>query len=203
MTPKPMAVEPTPSATEGSTVSLPAATREEINALIGEGFSATVERRWADATKLFRQASDLAGQSSLRTRVDRFTTLNDYAQQYWQAFLDGLDGLQGSELVVNGTRVYVVEVNRQDVVIRHQGRNQRYAHDALPIQVVIAIADRWFDERAATTQVFRGAFMLVTPTFSRDDVREAWQAAARSVAQLGDLIEILDDLEAMNTADRP
>ena len=66
---------------------------------------------------------------------------------------------------------------------------------------MLAIADRWFDQRAATTHVFRGAFMLVSPTFSRDNARTAWQAAERSGAQLGDLPQILDDLEALEIAD--
>ncbi len=169
----------------------------EINELLERAFVATTNRNWPTATELLNQARVLAESTSARARVERFTALNDYVRQYWQAFSDGVDELQGSELVINDTVAFVVEVNGQSIVLRVQGQNKRFARDELPTEYVMAIADRWFDQRAATTHVFRGAFMLVTPDFTHDQVRQEWEQAERAGATLGDLAQILDDLNSV------
>ncbi len=180
-------------------IELSPSTRNEINRHLRQSYSAMAQRRWEEAKTSLSEARTLAGQSDLSARVERFTTLNDYVQQYCQAFNDGLEGLAGSELMLQGDRVMVVEANRDNLVLRIQGKNQRFSCDDLPTEVVMMIADRWFDQRAATTRAFRGAFMLITGAFTAEEVRQEWRQAERDGARLDDLVQVLDDLEAVGS----
>ena len=57
----------------------------------------------------------------------------------------------------------------------------------------VALADSWFDERAPSTKVFRGAMMAVTPEFGVEQAREMWRDARLGGAELNDLELVLDD----------
>jgi hypothetical protein len=172
----------------------------QLDSLLREACAALRERRWDDADRTLQRAQSLASSTTQAPRVERFVTLWDYARQYYQAYEDGLQDLAGSELTLRDQPVIVVEVTAGEIVIRMQGVNRRFPRNGPPTELMMLIADRWFNQRAATTQIFRGAFMLVTPPFTADDVRTIWQSAERSGAPLGDLLEILPDLEALQLA---
>ena len=129
-----------------------------------------------------------------QAKFDRLTRLTDYVDGFWRATEDSLAKLQGgTEIVVDGKRMIVVENGRQELVVRMDGRNTTLQKDNLPLALEIALAERWFDEGAATTKVFRGAMMAVTPGFDPNQARELWRQAVSEGAQISDLEQVLDD----------
>lgn len=129
-----------------------------------------------------------------REKYDRLLVLADYVEQYWQALDDGLAKLQaGTEFVVAGTRMIVVENNADQLIVRSNGQNRNLPRNNLPLDVELAIADGWFKGNAASTKVFRGAMMAVTPGFEPDEVRELWRQASEEGVDIGDLEQVLDD----------
>ena len=185
------------------TVPLPtAADVAQLNKLVANGHLALNRGEFATCDTLISQARQLPLDDRGEGLLERLATLHEYIVQYHQAIEDGLQGLQGQELTLNETIVYVVDVNDSTIVLRMLGRNRRLDRNKLPTGFAMAIADRWFDQKAASTKVFKGAFMVVNPRFSDDDVRAIWSKAAAEGVDLGDLMLVLDDRKALqSTAD--
>ena len=89
----------------------------------------------------------------------------------------------------------VVERTEEQIVLRIAGKNRTIdRREEQPIQLAMKLADTWFDEDAASTKVFRGAMMAVTPEFDSEDARALWrEAEASGEINLGDLEQVLDD----------
>jgi hypothetical protein len=139
------------------------------------------------------RARQWAKTPELEAMVERLDTLHQYVHGFWMAVEDGTKDLENTELVVDGNRMFVVELNPQEIVLRVEGRNRRLDRNNLPAKLAVAIADRWFDQKASSTKVFKGAFMAVTPGYSQQQVRQLWRRAEREGADLGDLMKVLDD----------
>ena len=88
----------------------------------------------------------------------------------------------------------VVENNARHLILRVAGRNKTYPIDSLPVELATELADRWFEANAASTKIFRGAMMAVTPGFDKSEARQLWRAARLSGnVDIGDLELVLDD----------
>ena len=105
--------------------------------------------------------------------------------------------MEGSELTLKQTTVFVVEVNSRTIVLRVLGKNRRIDRGQIPSGLAFALADRWFDQQAASTKVFKGAYMAVTPRFEVAAVKKMWSDAASEGAELADLMKVLDDRESL------
>jgi hypothetical protein len=139
-------------------------------------------------------ADRLARLPEHRAMIARLKLLADYSQQFQAAFKDGLEKLKSTdELVIDEHRVAVVEVNPQRIILRTPGQNRSYPMSDLPDKLVVAIADLWFDQNAASTNVFKGAFHAVGPDANPAEARRFWDEAKRAGADLADLPLVLDD----------
>ena len=194
-----------PTTAEPLTETAPSPTAAEVaqlNKLVADGHLALNRGEFPTCDTLISQARQLPLDDRGEGLLERLATLHDYVVQYHQAIEEGLQGIEGQELTLNETIVYVVEVNDSTIVLRMLGRNRRLDRNKLPTGFAMAIADRWFDQKAASTKVFKGAFMAVNSRFSDDDVRAIWSKAAAEGADLGDLMLVLDDRKALqSTAD--
>jgi len=190
--------EPDPKAdpqSDSPTDSLP--TERELMAL-GQALTkarlALANRSFSDASRELAEAKRLAKLPEHRGKVERLKLLADYVQQFWDAYHDGLKGLQaGHELVIGNARIAVVEVGPESLVLRSRGENRRLAVGDLPPTAVMAIADRWFDQRVASTKVFKGAYMAVDPQGSRSAAQRLWEEARLGGADVTDLMQVLSD----------
>ena len=171
----------------------------QLNKLVANGHLALNRGEFATCDTLISQARQLPLDDRGEGLLERLATLHDYVVQYHQAIEEGLQGIEGQELTLNETIVYVVEVNDSTIVLRMLGRNRRLDRNKLPTGFAMAIADRWFDQKAASTKVFKGAFMAVNSRFSDDDVRAIWSKAAAEGVDLGDLMLVLDDRKALQS----
>ena len=171
----------------------------QLKKLVAAGHLALNRGEFSTCATLISQARQLPLDDAGEGLVERLATLHEYVVQYHQAIEDGLQGIEGEELTLNQTTVYVVEANDSAIVLRMLGRNRRFDRNKLPTGFAMAVADRWFDQQAASTKVFKGAFMAVTPRFSDEDVRTIWSKAAAEGADLGDLMLVLDDRKALQS----
>ncbi len=189
----------TPAAMSGNAAeSQPtAAELRRITRLLRDASRHLSEREPTQAKECLLQARHLAKTSELEARVARLDSLRQYVQGFWQSVEDGMVDLENTELVMNDQRMFVVQLTPEQIILRIEGQNRRFSRNSLPANLVMAIADRWFDQNASSTKVFKGAFMAVTPGFSQQEVRQLWQRAQQEGADLGDLMLVLNDLEAM------
>lgn len=172
---------------------LDAAAVAELETALVPIWAALQERRLEDARRMLARAQSIAAGSDVAARVARYEVLVDYVGQFWEAVDEGMEELAGNELQLERGPVFVVELNDTHLVVRVRGVNRRFPRDQLPPQLVLAIADRWLDAQASSSPVFRGAFLAVTPRFTRSQVLDAWREAQSRGAPLGDLPAILDE----------
>lgn len=141
-------------------------------------------------------AERLVDATSAAPSVARFATLVDYVEQFWQAYDEGLRGLEGDEFTFGDRRVFVVEARPQRLTLRVDGRNRRFNGRQLPPRLALAVAGRGLSRQAASSPVFESAYLIVQTPMDRDAVLGRWETARRAGADLGDFPHILDDWQA-------
>ncbi len=151
------------------------------------------ERRLVQARKSLTEAQSIAAGSSRAAEVTRLVALADRVDQFWEAFDKALPQVAGAELMLNSSRVFVVEAGPKQLIVRVLGQNRRFSPPNLPPGLVLAIADRELSNETATAQLLKGAYMAVTSPFTEAQVREVWQDAMAAGAVLDDLPQVLDD----------
>ncbi len=150
-------------------------------------------KRFEHVEKGLTEASSFPADSGDLGKIERLRILSDYVEEFWAAFDESLADLEGVELDVDGKQALVVSVSEDQIVFRQLGENVRYSTEALPAEFVLAIADRRFAAEAASSSVFRGAFMAVEPRFGKERARQLWQSASAAGIDIGDLELVLDD----------
>ncbi len=188
---------PTGSTPDTASYNGPEPTEDELMALGRAMKNARIAlnaRDFVRASTQLATADRLARLPEHRAMVERLKLLADYSRQFQAAFKNGLEKLKSTdELVIDEHRVAVVEVNPQRIILRAAGQNRSYPMSDLPDQLVLAIADLWFDLNAASTGVFKGAFYAVGPDANAAEARRFWDEARRAGADPADLPLVLDD----------
>jgi hypothetical protein len=146
------------------------------------------------ASRELANAQRLATLPEHRAKVDRLEKLVGYTQQFWQAFQEGLQGVRATEeIVIDDSRVNVVEINPQRIVLRGAGQTKSYPMTDLPSKLVVAIADRWFDQNDPASKVMKGAYYATGPDANPTEARRLWDEARRAGVEVGNLAEVLND----------
>ena len=176
----------------------PQVTAEQLQSLskLLQGIKPALGRRDFKASeKLLADAKALASRPQDKDKLNRLAVLHEYVESYWSGLskqLARLDG--GSEIEFPNGRAIVVEKTRDELIVRHNGANKTFDLADLPIKFAVHLADSWFDANAASTNVFRGAMLAVTPGYSAESAREIWRSVDSSgEVSLGDLELVLDD----------
>ena len=169
----------------------------EARGLLVEAHRALNEKSYERGEALLKQLRSIPLGTDEEAMVERFAVLQGYVQEFWKAVDDGTKLVEGSELTLKQTTVFVVEVNSRTIVLRVLGKNRRIDRGQIPSGLAFALADRWFDQQAASTKVFKGAYMAVTPRFEVAAVKKMWSDAASEGAELADLMKVLDDRESL------
>ena len=165
--------------------------------LLIEAHRALSEQGTERGEDLLQQLRSIPLGAKEEAMVDRFAMLQDYVSEFWKAVDDGTEFVEGTELTLKQTTVFVVEVNPRTIVLRVLGKNRRIDRGQIPSGLALALADRWFNQRAVSTKVFKGAYMAVTPRYEVATVKQMWSDAASEGVDLGDLMEVLDDRELL------
>jgi hypothetical protein len=170
----------------------------QLRALLRDAYQALRDQKFDEADVRIRTATSLTEGTSAAPSVARMSTLADYVRQFWLGVESGIRRVEGTELTLGEKQVFIVEATPQALVIRAEGRNRTIPRDQLPPEIVLAIADRWFDPQAVSTQVFRGAYMAVDSRFAPGEVRRIWQDAIEDGADLDGMMPLLDDRESLS-----
>ena len=156
--------------------------------------AALENRETARAEQILKAAKTLNKRELDNEMFERLETLSYLVSEYWSALDDALESLEsGKEIRLGEHRVMVVEVNDDELVVRSQGANRTLQRNNLPLDLEIALADRWFDQNAASSSVFRGAMMAVSSDYSKEEVRQLWRQAKQQGAEIDDLEKVLED----------
>lgn len=167
---------------------------KELAVTLTEIRQALQARDLVRADKLLQQIEELPKRPQDAAKYQRLELLTYYVKEYWKGIDESLARLQGgTEVVMGAQRMIVVEINDKELVVRYNGQNRRIARDNLPPALESAMANRAFNQNAASTKVFLGAKLAVSPDPSTAAVRKLWEQAKREGASLGDLEAVLDD----------
>jgi len=151
---------------------------KKLATLLTNARQALSRQNMAQAGTLLKEAESVAKRPADMEKVGRLLRLTSYVEAYWDAANDGLRQLQsGSELTIGGEPVFVVQRTAEILVLRAAGRNRTYQCKALPIPLRVFLAERWFNSNAASTKVFRGAMMSVTPGYEFAEASRQWKVA--------------------------
>lgn len=151
---------------------------KKLATLLTNARQALSRQKMEQAGTLLQEAESMAKRPADVEKVGRLLRLTSYVEAYWEAANDGLRQLQsGSELTIGGEPVFVVQRTAESLVLRAAGRNRTYQCKALPVPLRVLLAERWFDSNAASTNVFRGAMMSVTPGYEFAEASRQWKVA--------------------------
>lgn len=127
-------------------------------------------------------------------KLARVQMVADHVEQFWQAVQDQLGTLQADTELTVGTMVTsIVEVSREHLILRVSGQNRRYTLADIPAGLAKHLAEQQLGARNPETQMIVGSFILVEPEGDQARVREKWEEAKSSGAEVDDLMRILDD----------
>jgi len=141
-------------------------------------------------------ASDAVGDdAALRSRVDRWRLLVDYAAQ-----LDthrrqaSASAAKGREYEIGGRTIGIVELTPESYAYQAAGTIKRGPRTALPRPIERAILEAWFagDGRAAN-HIFLGIDRLLEPRPDLAGVRREWDTALRGEPATAPLMPLLED----------
>jgi hypothetical protein len=166
----------------------------ELGRALTRAKTALGAKDYVRATRELGNAERLATLPEHRAKVERLKKLVNYNQQFWDAFRKGLEGVRATEeIVIDDSRVNVVEINPQRIIVRGAGQTKTFPMTDLPGKLVVAIADRWFDQSDPASKVMKGAYYATGPDANPTEARRLWDEARSAGVDVGDLPEVLTD----------
>ena len=182
---------------------LPPALREKLVASCR-----ALSGRQLDAARMeLDEAEHLAKQPEHKKRVKRLRRLHHYVAQFWGAVKDALKDLDATdEIEIDDDPVaIVVEISKKQICLWRDGqqlacrivpgKDYTIIKD-MPWDLVMAIADCWFDQSKPQNSVFKGAFLAVDPGANSKDARRLWNEAEAAGINTHKLMEVLEEYEA-------
>jgi len=131
------------------------------------------------------------GSPDYEKQYDRLELICHSLEQFWKAVSDGTKTLRAlDEFEVANTRVVVVEISPDRLVIRVLGENKRYTLDNLPPKVAIALASRAMAEDKRNF-VFVAAFHLADKAGDKAEAARLLTKAKRAGIEVGTLADEL------------
>ncbi|MGQ9562733.1 MAG: hypothetical protein ACUVTH_04300 [Thermogutta sp.] len=165
--------------------------RPEFRALITELWQAMSKRELEEArASLNRLAADVRNESE-RQAVESLDYLLRHVEEFWRALHRIVPSMKaGEELAIGDTYIVVVDVNRDELVIRAAGQNRRYRIREMPTPLIRIIVARRFRPGPEADAAF-GAFLAVDPRGDPREAEQLWRRADDDVLDADVLLEAL------------
>ena len=142
--------------------------------------AAFVHRNLAAARQALSNATANAQTSEDAARLDRLQSMLDSLTQFWEGIGAAMARFQQTEeLAYRDQRMVVVESGRDHLVVRAEGRVQKFRATELPSWLVMTIADRDFGKDPGSKAII-ATFLAVDPYGNRAAARRYWEEAARA-----------------------
>jgi hypothetical protein len=100
----------------------------------------------------------------------------------------------GEELVLDDTRISVVDGSDKELIVRAAGQNRTFRIEAVPTVLLILLGERHFRNDAESKASF-AAFLAVDPKGDRALARTLIEEAATAGVAVDELRAVLDDTE--------
>ena len=130
-------------------------------------------------------------------RVERWEKLLYYAKEFTTYRDKALSAVvAGNNYIVDDVHLGVVEIDREKFIYRARGKNIRFHRKDIPLDIVMAIVEDWFDEKPAN-HLFLGAYYATKPDIDIQRAKKHWQIAQKGGFGVDEdasmLLEILNE----------
>jgi hypothetical protein len=139
--------------------------------------------------KRLKAAAANAQTPAENVEIERLDTIQDHLEQFWDGIRNAVAAMQPTEEIVLSEvdRVAVIESSRTELAVQMYGRQQRYRIEALPMDLLSAIAKASFKLTPGTKLVV-GSFLAVDAHGNRAEARKLWREAIAAGENDGKLL---------------
>ena len=143
----------------------------------------------AASKKRLKDAADNAQTDADKSEIERLGMIQEHLEQFWDGIRNAVAAMQPAEEIVlsESDRMAVIESSRTELAVQTYGRPQRYRVEALPIDLLSAIAKQAFKLTPGTKLVV-GSFLAVDAHGNRDEARKLWREAIAAGEKDGELL---------------
>lgn len=161
--------------------------RLKIDQVLPSARIALSERRLSDATNLIESADTASAPTSAVVELGRVRVLTNYVARFWRAARNTLTRPEVADtIILNGTRIAVIESDENHLVIRVESKRREYQWQKIPRALAYHLADKGLKHNDRTRELSLAAFEIVDPQ------------GDRSVAQ-----QLLESVESANHDAKP
>ena len=131
--------------------------------------------------RLLKTAADKAQTDSEHHEVERLEIIQDHLEQFWDGIRKAVAEMQPTDEIVlsESNRVAVIECSREELVVQWEGKPRRYRIEAMPMELLSAVAKASFKLTPGTKLVV-GSFLAVDAHGDRTEARKLWRKAIAS-----------------------
>ena len=143
----------------------------------------------AGSKKRLKAAADNTQTDAEKSEIERLDMIQDHLEQFWDGIRRTVAAMQPTEEIVlsESDRVAVIESSRTEIAVQMYGRQQRYRIEALPMDLLSAIAKESFKLTPGTKLVI-GSFLAVDAHGNRAAARKYWREAIAAGEKDGELL---------------
>ncbi len=183
--PKPSLVKTEPPPAESHAVQSPPAVQAAPDAAkqaayvkAVAGVRQAMAQRNLASKRLLKTAADKAQTDSERAEVERLEIIQDHLEQFWDGIRKAVAEMQPTDEIVlsESNRVAVIECSREELVVQWEGKPRRYRIEAMPMELLSAVAKASFKLTPGTKLVV-GSFLAVDAHGDRAEARKLWREA--------------------------
>ena len=153
---------------------------------------ALTDRDLAAAASHLNEAVSLTQTDEERAEADQVEALRAYVEAFWESLQAQIPRLgSGSEIPVGEMMVVVVETGKDFLIVRANGRNQRFAINAMPHGLAFSVAQSLFS-KSANAKVLLASFVIAEPDGNPDRARQLLREASQGGAEVDELLAELN-----------
>ena len=175
----------------------PGASKAEWVAAMVKGKEALSKADFPTFHKQMELAQPLSSNDELIAKQARLDQLGQLYEIFIKAAHEAKSKMRGAEtLSVGKTLVSIVEVTENELIVRNQGKNERFAWDRLPPGIAMAIADLTLSDSEPTDVAARGVYFSLSPARNALTAKKVTEWFAKSVGKgpiRKDLVQALTD----------
>ena len=156
-----------------------------------EARNAMAERNLSTASTQVDTAMANAQTPDEKKEVARLAKLLDYLERFWNVIRQGAAELEtGEELVVDNTRIAIIDSTVDELSIRDAGVTRTYRLRFLPVRLAMTIAEQK-TPHTPQRDAACGAFLAMDRSGDRTKARRYWEVAIAAGLPIKELLEEL------------
>ena len=147
------------------------------------------QRNLAASKRNLETAAANAQSENDQAELERLQVLQDHLEQFWTGIRDAVAAMQPVDEIVltESNRVAVIEASRKELAVQWEGRPRRYRIEAIPMDLLSAIARQSFKPTAGSKLIV-GSFLAMDALGDRAAAGKLWQEAIRGGESQGKLL---------------